>query len=56
MVHVIHLNKSDIEKIIADKFGVDPKVVYVTCNKESEGYGHNETEVYRPAATVSIRE
>lgn len=56
MTHVIKMNTSDIQKIIADKYGVGTDSVYVTCNKELEGYGVNETEVYRPTAIVTIKE
>lgn len=41
----IHLDKDDIEKIVADKFCTSPDSVFVECFMDYEGYGTSEHQV-----------
>lgn len=48
----IKLNKTDIERIIADKFGVQPVQVTLTTEETMEGYGVDEHIVHTPVVYV----
>ena len=44
MTTEIHLTKEDIQKILAEKFNVNPDAVVVKTYKEWVGYGMGEHE------------
>ena len=39
-----HLDSTDIQKIIAEKYGVSPDCVEINCYLECVGYGLDERE------------
>ena len=51
---IIHLSKSDIAAIIAEKHGVPLSRVAVTTEKSFTGYGPSEREIATPVAYVDI--
>lgn len=56
MTTEIHLNKKDIQKILAEKFDVSPDSVEVHCYMDIEGYGPGEREVPAVRAVVKMKE
>ena len=52
----IHLNKKDIEQIIAEKFGENPRNVQVSVTDTCEGYGPTEMYVKTVEAVVTCQE
>lgn len=48
----IYLNKKDIEQIIAEKFGENPRNVQVSVTDTYEGYGMNEQCVIKTVEAV----
>ena len=49
----IDISKKDIQKIVAEKFGVDPEDVYIDCFMKDVGYGMNERK--EPSVCVTVR-
>ena len=52
----IHLNKKDIEQIIAEKYGENPRNVSLDIVDTCEGYGMNEHYVKTVEAVVTCQE
>lgn len=52
----IHLNKKDIEQIIAEKFGENPRNVRLDVVDTCEGYGPTEMYVKTVEAVVTCQE
>lgn len=48
----IHLDKSDIEEVIANWFGKTSDCVYVECFMDTEGYGEMEHQIPNVRAVV----
>ena len=53
MTTEIHLTKEDIQKILAEKFNVNPDAVVVKPYKEWVGYGTGEHEEYNVKAVIT---
>ena len=52
----IHLSKKDIEQIIAEKFGENPRNVQVRVTDTCEGYGMAEMYVKTVEAVIICQE
>lgn len=52
----IYLNKKDIEQIIAEKYGENPRNVSLDIVDTCEGYGMNEHYVKTVEAVVTCQE
>ena len=53
---VVTLNDKDIQKLIAEVYDVKESDVFVSVQKEIEGYGISEHEVSAPTATVIFKD
>ena len=53
MTTEIHLTKEDIQKILAEKFNVNPDAVKVETYKEWVGYGMGEHEEHNVKAVIT---